>query len=155
MTCIILVCYFGIFCFFKQKTAYEMRISDWSSDVCSSDLFKPTARTKVKRLNERAHYDRESTYAVLDAGLVAHVGYVFDGSPYVTSTSYWREGDRLFWHGSSASRLLKTVRGGIPVCVNVRLIDGLVMARSGFHPSDRKSDREGKGVSDRVNPGGG
>lgn len=97
--------------------------------------FKPTAKTKIKRLNKRAHYDRQSTYAVLDAGIVAHVGYVFDGHPYVTSTSYWREGDRLFWHGSSASRMLKTVRGGVPVCVNVSLIDGLVLARSGFHHS--------------------
>src|SRR5690606_37640562 len=52
--------------------------------------FKPTTKTKIKRLNKRAHYDRATTYAVLDAGLVAHVGYVFDGHPYVTSTSYWR-----------------------------------------------------------------
>ncbi|MFN4087793.1 MAG: pyridoxamine 5'-phosphate oxidase family protein [Alphaproteobacteria bacterium] len=97
--------------------------------------FKPTPRTRIKRLNKRAHYDRETTYAVLDAGIVAHVGYVFDGHPYVTSTSYWREDDRLFWHGSSASRMLRTVRGGVPVCVNVSLLDGLVLARSGFHHS--------------------
>lgn len=97
--------------------------------------FKPTTKTKIKRLNKRAHYDRATTYAVLDAGLVAHVGYVFDGHPYVTSTSYWREGDRLLWHGSSASRMLRTLKGGIPVCVNVSLIDGLVLARSGFNHS--------------------
>lgn len=97
--------------------------------------FKPTPKTKIKRANKRAHYDRESTYAVLDAGIIAHVGYVFDGHPYVTSTSYWREGDRLYWHGSSASRMLKTIRGGVPACVNVSMLDGLVLARSGFHHS--------------------
>src|SRR3546814_1455831 len=60
---------------------------------------------------------------------------IIDLSSDVCSSDLWREGDRLFWHGSSASRMLKTVRGGIPVCVNVSLIDGLVMARSGFHHS--------------------
>ncbi len=99
------------------------------------DAFKPTRRTKIKRLNKRAHYDRNTAYGILDAGLVCHVGYVFEGSPYVTATSYWREGDRVYWHGSSASRMLRTVGGAIPVCVTVSLIDGLVMARSGFHHS--------------------
>jgi hypothetical protein len=64
----------------------------------------PSARTRVKRLPARGHYDRATIAAILDAGLVCHVGYVIDGQPYVTPTAYWREGDRVYWHGSSASR---------------------------------------------------
>jgi nitroimidazol reductase NimA-like FMN-containing flavoprotein (pyridoxamine 5'-phosphate oxidase superfamily) len=97
--------------------------------------FPPTARSRVKRLHQRAHYDRATIYRILDAGFVCHVGYTFDDHPYVTATSYWREGDRILWHGSSASRMLRTVKNGVPVCVNVSLIDGLVLARSGFHSS--------------------
>ena len=97
--------------------------------------FTPTPRTRIKRLHQRAHYDRETVYAILDAGLVCHVGYVIDGQPYVTPTAYWREGDRVYWHGSSASRMLRQVSSGIPVCVTVSLLDGLVLARSGFHSS--------------------
>ncbi len=97
--------------------------------------FKPTAKTRVKRMNKRAHYDRETVHAIIDAALVGHVGYVIDGQPYVTATNIWREGDHLYWHGSSASRMLKSVREAIPVCVTVTHIDGLVMARSAFHHS--------------------
>lgn len=99
------------------------------------DSFPPTERTRIKRLHQRACYDRETIYAILDAGLVCHVGYTIDDHPYVTTTSYWREDNRVLWHGSSASRMLRHVKGGIPVCVNVSLIDGLVLARSGFHHS--------------------
>jgi len=99
------------------------------------DDFQPTARTRVKRLHQRALYDRKSIYRILDAGVVCHVGYTIDDHPYVTTTSYWRDGDRIYWHGSSASRMLRTLKGGVPVCVNVSLIDGLVLARSGFHSS--------------------
>ncbi len=74
-------------------------------------------------------------YTVLDAEMIAHVTYVIDGQPYVTPTAYWRDGDRLFWHGSSASRMLRTVKTGIPACFSVAMLDGLVMARSGFHSS--------------------
>jgi len=101
----------------------------------NQSAFSPTARSRVKRLHERGRYDRESVYAVLDAGMLAHVGYVIDGQPYVTPTFYWREGDRLVWHGSSASRMLRAVKEGIPACVTVSLLDGLVLARSGFHSS--------------------
>jgi hypothetical protein len=97
--------------------------------------FTPTARSKVKRLHERGRYDEESVFAILDAGLVAHIGYVIDGQPYVTPTAYWRRGRALYWHGSSASRMLRTQKQGIPVCVTVTLLDGLVVARSGFHHS--------------------
>jgi nitroimidazol reductase NimA-like FMN-containing flavoprotein (pyridoxamine 5'-phosphate oxidase superfamily) len=97
--------------------------------------FTPTDRSKVKRLHERGRYDEESVFAILDAGLIAHIGYVIDGQPYVTPTAYWRRGRTLYWHGSSASRMLRTQRDGIPVCVTVSLLDGLVVARSGFHHS--------------------
>lgn len=97
--------------------------------------FTPTHRSKVKRLHERGRYDEESVFAILDAGLIAHIGYVIDGQPYVTPTAYWRRGRTLYWHGSSASRMLRTQKDGIQVCVTVSLLDGLVMARSGFHHS--------------------
>jgi len=95
----------------------------------------PSERTRLKRLHQRGHYDRATLYAVIDAAIIGTVGYVIDGEPYVTPTSVWREGDRLYWHGSSASRMLKTVKTGLPVCVNVFHLDGLVLARSGFHSS--------------------
>ena len=94
-----------------------------------------TERTRLKRLHQRGHYDRATLDAVIDAAIIGTVGYVIDGEPYVTPTSVWREGDRLYWHGSSASRMLKTVKTGMPVCVNVFHLDGLVLARSGFHSS--------------------
>lgn len=97
--------------------------------------FVPTERSRLRRLHERGAYDREVVYRILDAGLVAHVGYAIEGQPYVTPTCYWREGDRIVWHGSSASRMLRTVKQAIPACVTVTLLDGLVMARSGFHHS--------------------
>jgi uncharacterized protein len=97
--------------------------------------FTPTERTRVKRLPDRGKYDRDTVYAILDAGLVCHVGYNIDGRPFVTPTACWRESDHLYWHGSAASRMLRAQAGGIPVCVAVTHIDGLVLARSGFHHS--------------------
>ncbi len=97
--------------------------------------FRPSARTRIKRLHERGHYDRKTVYEILDAGLVCHVGYVIDGQPYVTATAYWRDGGRIYWHGSSASKMLRHLKGGVEVCFTVALLDGLVLARSGFHSS--------------------
>lgn len=97
--------------------------------------FPPTDKTRVKRLHQRAHYDRETAHAILDAGFLCHVGYVIDGQPYVTPTAYWREGDWVYWHGSAASRMLRKVKEGVPVCFTVAMLDGLVLARSGFHSS--------------------
>lgn len=99
------------------------------------DAYTPTSRSKVKRLHERAKYDRASVHAILDAGILCHVGYVIEGQPYVTATAYWRDGDTLYWHGSSASRMLRAVKTGVPVCFTISLLDGLVLARSGFHSS--------------------
>ena len=97
--------------------------------------FPPTDRTRVKRSFERGRYDRGTVHAILDAGLMCHVGYVIDGQPYVTPTAYWREGDHVYWHGSSASKMLRHLKEGPRVCFTVALMDGLVLARSGFHTS--------------------
>ena len=93
-----------------------------------------TERVRVKRMHERGAYDRATIDAILDATPVAHVGYVFDGQPFVTPTLQWREGDHVYWHGSAASRMLETADGA-DVCVTVTLIDGIVLARSAFHHS--------------------
>jgi hypothetical protein len=97
--------------------------------------FVSTERSKLRRLYQRGAYDRAAVFAILDASLFCHIGYVIDGQPYVTPTGYWREGDRLYWHGSSASRMLRSQSAGIPVCFSVMIVDGLVLARSGFHHS--------------------
>ena len=99
------------------------------------NAFTPTARSRAKRLHQRAHYDRETVFRLVDEIGTGTVGYVFDGQPYVTPTLVWREGEKVYWHGSSASRMLRTVREGIPVCLNVFHLDGFVVARSGMHSS--------------------
>jgi len=97
--------------------------------------FQPTERTQVKRLPKRGHYDRETVYKILDTGFVCHVGFAVEGQPYVIPTNYGRSGDMLYLHGSVASRMLKTLSAGVPVCVTVTHVDGLVLARSAFHHS--------------------
>ena len=99
------------------------------------DAYATTERTRVRRLHERGAYDRATVHAILDAGFVCHVGYVIDGQPYVTPTAYWRAGEALYWHGSSASRMLRQLAQGVPACLTVTHLDGLVIARSGFHHS--------------------
>jgi nitroimidazol reductase NimA-like FMN-containing flavoprotein (pyridoxamine 5'-phosphate oxidase superfamily) len=74
-------------------------------------------------------------FAILDAALMCHIGYVIDGKPYVTPTLFWRDGERLYWHGSSASRMLRSQASGIPVCLTVSHIDGLILARCAFRHS--------------------
>jgi nitroimidazol reductase NimA-like FMN-containing flavoprotein (pyridoxamine 5'-phosphate oxidase superfamily) len=95
----------------------------------------PTPRTTVRRLPDRARYDRDTIHAILDEGLVCHVGFVADGQPFVVPATYARWDDRLVIHGSAASRMVKALAGGAPACVSVTLLDGLVLARSGFHHS--------------------
>lgn len=97
--------------------------------------FQPTERTQVKRLPKRGRYDTETVYQILDKGFVCHVGFAVDGQPYVIPTNYGRSDDTLYLHGSSASRMLKTLSAGVPVCVTVTHVDGLVLARSAFHHS--------------------
>jgi len=98
-------------------------------------LSGPTPRTTVRRLPERARYDRAIVHAILDEGLVCHVGFVQEGQPFVIPSAYARVGDRLVIHGSAASRMVKALAGGAPACATVTLLDGLVLARSGFHHS--------------------
>ncbi len=95
----------------------------------------PSERTRVRRLPARASYERATIDAILDEGLVCHVGFVHEGQPFVLPTTYARVGDALYLHGSAASRMLRGLAGGIPVCVTVTLLDGLVFARSAFHHS--------------------
>ena len=97
--------------------------------------FTPTERTQVKRLPKRGKYDRETVYAILDAGFVCHVGFCVDGQPFVIPTNYGRSGDTVYLHGSAASRMLRTLSEGVPVGVTVTHVDGLVLARSAFHHS--------------------
>jgi uncharacterized protein len=97
--------------------------------------FQPTERTQVKRLPKRGHYDRETVYKILDTAFVCHVGFAVDGQPFVIPTNFGRARDTLYLHGSAASRMLKTLGAGVPVCVTVTLVDGLVLARSAFHHS--------------------
>jgi uncharacterized protein len=97
--------------------------------------FTPTDRTLVKRLPKRGHYERETVCSILDTAFVCHVGFSVDGQPFVIPTNFGRSGDTLYLHGSAASRMLKTLSGGVPVCVTVTHVDGLVLARSAFHHS--------------------
>lgn len=106
-----------------------------TAEVPPKGRLKRTSRSTLKRLPKRGHYDFESVAAILDAGFLCHIGYVVDGAPLVTPTAYWREGNRVYWHGSHASRMLTTAAKGVPVCLTVAHVDGLVMARSAFHCS--------------------
>lgn len=101
----------------------------------TQEAFGVTPVNKVKRMHERGRYDRKTVYQILDAAVVCHIAYVIDGRPYCTPTAFWREGDHLYWHGSSASRMIRTQSPGLPVCLTVTHLDALVMARSGFHHS--------------------
>lgn len=104
-------------------------------DAAPPPAFARTSRTRIRRHPERAHYDRDTVFAILDSALMCHIGYVIDGLPYVTPTLFWREGERLYWHGSSASRMLRTQAPGIPVCLTVAHMDALILARSAFRHS--------------------
>ena len=99
------------------------------------DKFVPTGRTTLKRLPKRGLYERPLIYQILDEGFVCHVGFAVDGRPFVIPTGYARVEDMLYIHGSAASRMLRTLTGGLEACVTVTLIDGLVLARSAFHHS--------------------
>lgn len=99
------------------------------------EIFPPTERTRVVREPHRGHYDRETIYKILDEGLVCHVGFANEGQPFVIPTLFARVGDAIYFHGSAASRMLRGAAAGVPVCVTVTLVDGLVLARSVFNHS--------------------
>jgi uncharacterized protein len=96
---------------------------------------KPTKRTEFRRLPSRGSHDVDTINAILDAGFLAHVGFSVDSQPYVIPTLYGRDGEKLYLHGSAASRTLGRLETGIPGCIAVTLVDGLVLARSAFHHS--------------------
>ncbi|HKU72452.1 MAG TPA: pyridoxamine 5'-phosphate oxidase family protein [Pyrinomonadaceae bacterium] len=97
--------------------------------------FIQTERTRLKRLPKRGYFDRETVYGILDEGFICHVGFAPEGQPFVIPTGYARVDDKLYIHGSQASRMLRTLSGGVDACVTVTIIDGLVLARSAFHHS--------------------
>lgn len=99
------------------------------------DQVPVTDRTRVLREANRAVYDREAIYKILDEGFVCHVGFAVDGQPFVIPTMFARVDDHVYFHGSAASRMLRGLIGGLPVCITVTLTDGLVLARSVFNHS--------------------
>jgi nitroimidazol reductase NimA-like FMN-containing flavoprotein (pyridoxamine 5'-phosphate oxidase superfamily) len=98
-----------------------------------TEQYRRTERTRLRRLPERAAYDRATVHAILDEGFICHVGFVVDEQPHVIPTGYVRVGETIYLHGSSGSRL--GLRPGMPICVTVTLLDGIVLARSAFHHS--------------------
>ncbi|MBD1853830.1 pyridoxamine 5'-phosphate oxidase family protein [Leptolyngbya sp. FACHB-711] len=100
-----------------------------------SNSLEITQRTQIKRLPQRGNYDRPLIHQILDEGLICQVGFVVEGQPFVIPTAYGRVDDRLYLHGSPASRMLRTLKQDVEVCVTVTLLDGLVLARSAFHHS--------------------
>jgi nitroimidazol reductase NimA-like FMN-containing flavoprotein (pyridoxamine 5'-phosphate oxidase superfamily) len=101
----------------------------------SSGPLAPTSRTALKRLPERGSFDREVIDAILDEALYCHLGFAVEGQPYVIPTIHARVADRVYVHGSAASRMLRALGEGLPACLTVTLLDGLVLARSAFHHS--------------------
>lgn len=93
------------------------------------------ARTRLRRMPERGDYDRSTIEAILDEALVSHVGFAVDGQPYVIPTLHARVGDRVYFHGSAASRTLRALAGGAEMCLTATLLDGIVLARSAVHQS--------------------
>ncbi len=97
--------------------------------------YEPNERTKVTRLPKRAVYDKAQVHAILDEGFLCHIGFAVEQQPYVIPTSYVRAGEKIYVHGSAASRMLRRLDQGVDVCVTVTLVDGFVLARSVFHHS--------------------
>jgi nitroimidazol reductase NimA-like FMN-containing flavoprotein (pyridoxamine 5'-phosphate oxidase superfamily) len=94
-----------------------------------------TKRTELRRIPDRGSCDWDTINPILDAGFLAHVGFCVDGQPFVIPTLYGRDGEKLYLHGSAASRMLRELETGVPACVTVTLVDGLVLARSAFDHS--------------------
>jgi len=98
------------------------------------------AMNRVKRRPDRGFYERATVHGLLDAAALCHVSYVVDGQPFCTPTLFWREGSRVYWHGSNSSRMLRNLSTGEPTCLTVTHLDSLVLARCGFnHSADYRS----------------
>jgi uncharacterized protein len=104
-------------------------------DQTNQEKLIATQRSQIKRLPQRGDYELQTIYNILDEGLICYVGFVVDNQPFVIPTAYGRINDKLYIHGSPASRMLRSLVGAIEVCVTVTLLDGLVLARSAFHHS--------------------
>jgi nitroimidazol reductase NimA-like FMN-containing flavoprotein (pyridoxamine 5'-phosphate oxidase superfamily) len=127
------------------------------------------SRSQVKRIPKRGHYDENTLFKILDDGLICHVGFCVEGQPFVIPTLYGRNGNRIYLHGASTSRMLKSIEKGISVCITVTHVDALVLARSAFHHSmnyrsavvfgkatkvsDDEKEKVLKIISDQVIPG--
>ena len=129
-----------------------------------------TEQTRLRRFPKRGRYDRASVYAILDAGILCHMGFVHEGRPFVIPTAYARIGDEIYLHGSAASRALRVLEQGLPVCVTVTLMDGIVLARTAFNHSfnyrsvvvlgvaraiegEREKEEALRGFTERIVPG--
>src|SRR5581483_9147374 len=99
----------------------------------SDIVLEQTERTRIRRLPERGNYDRQTIYSILDEALICHMGFVVDGRPVVIPTIHARVGEHLYFHGSPAAGMFRSLRQGAEACVNVTIVDGLVLARSAFH----------------------
>ena len=104
------------------------------ADVADTS-FPISNRNRLRRVHDRGRFDRATVYEILDSAMIAHIAYVIDGQPYCTPTGFWREDDKLYWHGSSASRMIRSQSNGVPVCLTATHLDAIVLARSGFHHS--------------------
>lgn len=100
-----------------------------------NDHLTQTERTRLRRLPKRGAFDRETVNSILDEAFICHIGFTVDGQPYVIPTAFGRVDDVLYIHGSSASRMLRTLSKGVEMCFTATLIDALVLARSAFHHS--------------------
>ena len=114
---------------------------------------KTRPRHRVVRTKARAKYDRESIHAILDAGIIAHVGFCANGQPFVIPMLYARDGNELLLHGSVASRLVNELSAGLPACISVTIVDGLVVARSHFHHSLNNRSFVAFGIATMVEDG--
>jgi nitroimidazol reductase NimA-like FMN-containing flavoprotein (pyridoxamine 5'-phosphate oxidase superfamily) len=112
--------------------------------------YTPTEKTRVTRIPDRGKYDAETVHAILDEGLVCHVGFVVGEQPYVIPTLYARVGGEIYFHGSAASRMLRNLSEGLRVCITVTLIDGLVLARAAFHHSTNYRSVMALGIAQPV-----
>lgn len=112
-----------------------MTVNENESADFRETAFPETPVNQVRRAPNRGCYDRKTIYEILDASLICHIAYVIDGRPYCTPTSFWREGDCLYWHGSSASRMIRAQGQGVDICLTVTHLDALILARSAFHHS--------------------
>ncbi len=115
----------------------------------TTDSYTIDKRNKV-RVGTRADYDRTSVHAVLDAAMIAHVGFIKDDRPFVLPMIFGRDGDTLYLHGAKATRLVKTLSAAVPVCVEVTLVDGIVVGRSAFHSSMNYRSAVAHGSARRI-----